>query len=282
MSKFDHVYSDLVKDILDNGAKEYNKRTGTYCYTGAPVTLEYFDEDEAPLPTIKPAYPILGIAEVLGYIRRLDNAQDFADIGSSCWFGNSNETPSWLKNPNRKGVNHLGRVYGGAVSEKEIRDVFKKLEAGLDDRGLVLDFWRPELFDAGCLRPCLMFHQWTKVGDKLYLTSVQRSCDVGLGLLANSPQIYWLLKLGCKLSGLKFGGARHVINNPHIYSNHEEGLREMLERQPYLTKPTIEIPDWVNSYEDILKAGVHGCEYVKVGNYAKEEKHMPISLGMVV
>ena len=83
-------------------------------------------------------------------------------------------------------------------------------------------------------------------------------------------------------SGLKFGGARHVINNPHIYSDHEEGLREMLERQPYLTKPTMEIPDWVNSYEDILKVGVHGREYVKVGNYSKGEKHLPISLEMVV
>ena len=41
----------------------------------------------------------------------------------------------------------------------------------------------------GCLRPCMHTHTFSLVGDTLYLTSSQRSCDVPLGQNFNQIQV---------------------------------------------------------------------------------------------
>jgi thymidylate synthase len=182
MLKYEQDYRDLCQKIVEEGVWVDNERTSTRCKTISNVDLIYdVGSGEVPLLTTKQCFTVSAIAELLGYYRRYDNATQFDNIGVKSWYCNSNETESWLNNPNRKGENDLGIVYGAAVEDGILRDIYEKLSEGKDDRGLIFDMWRPETFDKGCLRPCAYQHVWTLIGDTLDLRIIQRSGDVALG-----------------------------------------------------------------------------------------------------
>ena len=179
---YEEQYLESIRTILKKGKWIYNSRTGVRCLTIPRLVMEYeLKEDKAPLLTTRPSYPVSAVAEIIGYLRRYTNAQQFADIGSPTWFKNANETQEWLDNPYRKGENDLGEVYGAALSEEYIHEVLTNLVIQNDNRGLKLDWWQPECFKRAALRPCLSDHQFTMVGGELNLTSVQRSTDFMCG-----------------------------------------------------------------------------------------------------
>lgn len=241
MTKFvyEDIYRDEVETILKKGKWVYNKRTGRKCLTIPRYITEIpLEEDTAPLLQGRPSYPVSACAEILGYLRCLTNAQDFKDIGSPTWFTNANETQAWLDNPNRKGENDLGKVYGAVLGQAHIANILDKISNKEDDRGLILDFWNHEYFPQGCLRPCMFQHMFTITDDTIDLTSIQRSQDTMCGKPFNVIQVYFLGMLAKQLSGIEKGSALHVANNVHIYDSHIEGVEEYLSRsyEPLDTK----------------------------------------------
>lgn len=81
--------------------------------------------------------------------------------------------------------------------------------------------------DLGCLRPCMHTHTFSLLGDTLYLTSYQRSCDVPLGLNFNQIQVFTFLALMAQITGKKAGQAYHKIINAHIYEDQFELMRDV-------------------------------------------------------
>ena len=268
MSSYEQQYLDTIRTILNKGTWEYNSRTDTRCLTIPRLVMEYtLDSKSMPLLTTRPSYPISAVAEILGYLRRYTNAQQFAEIGSPTWFKNANETQAWVGNPYRKGGNDLGLVYGAALSEEYISNILNQLVLRRDDRGLKLDWWQPDSFDKSALRPCLSDHQFMIVGETLNLTSNQRSTDFMCGKNFNALQVYFLGMLGCKLSGLEGGTALHVMNHVHIYENHLEGVEELLTRKPSPVKVNFSINENVELALDVLEGDRHAKEYFKLGGY---------------
>lgn len=278
---YDMDFRNLLQDIINNGVMVHNDRTGRDCLTIPSATLHYNTKKEyAPLSFMKRSFPVAATAEIIGYLRRYEWATQFADIGTNTWFTNANETEAWLKNPNRLGENHLGKVYGAALDDHELPELFDKLERHYDDRGLAIDFWRPEKFHLGCLRPCMFRHQFTILGDTLHLTSTQRSCDSALGLNFNSIQPFVLLKLFARCAGLKAGEVTHNITNVHIYDTHIDKVKQMLDVESKTlaavynvdkVTPQIEIADWVQSFDDIVNSDRHARDYIVVSGYPSSD-----------
>lgn len=105
-------YINLGKEILKNGVWIYNKRTGKKCLTKINADLEYDCSDMSfPLVTTRKAFYKSSIVEILGYLLGLSSAKDFRNLGTKTWDQNANVTKSWLKNPNRKGLDDMGRSY---------------------------------------------------------------------------------------------------------------------------------------------------------------------------
>jgi len=254
-------YLDLCQRIIDDGQWVENERTGKRCLTVINADLEYQVGDNAfPLITTRKSYWKSAIAEFLGYIRGYDNAADFRKLGTKTWDANANLNESWNNNPHRKGEDDMGRVYGiqgrawakpdGGVVD-QLQKVVDNLTRGLDDRGEIISFYNPGEFHMGCLRPCMHTHNFSMLGDTLYLTSFQRSCDVPLGLNFNQIQVFTFLALIAQITGKKAGVAYHKIVNAHIYEDQLALMRDVqLKREP-LAAPTLTINPDIKSLKDL-------------------------------
>lgn len=254
-------YLDLCRRIVDEGEWIENERTSKRCLTVIDANLEYdVENNQFPLITTRKSFWKAAIAELLGYLRGYDNAADFRAIGCNTWNANANENQAWLNNPARKGEDDMGRVYGvqgrawktpEGKQVDQLRKIIDDLKNGIDDRGEILTFYNPGEFHLGCLRPCMHTHTFSILGDKLFLTSYQRSCDVPLGLNFNQVQCFVLLALMAQVTGLKPGKAYHKIVNAHIYEDQLELMRdEQLKREPF-PSPRFTINPDIKSLEDL-------------------------------
>ena len=254
-------YLDLCRRIVDQGEWVENKRTGKRCLTVINADLQYnVAGNQFPLITTRKSYWKAAIAELLGYLRGYDSAADFRNLGAKTWDANANENQAWLANPVRKGEDDMGRVYGvqgrgwrrpdGSELDQLAR-IVEHLSAGLDDRGEILTFYNPGEFELGCLRPCMHTHTFSLLGDTLYLTSYQRSCDVPLGLNFNQIQVFALLALMAQITGHKPGQAYHKIVNAHIYEDQLDLMQNVqLKREPF-EPPKLHINPDIKSLKDL-------------------------------
>lgn len=254
-------YLGLCRRIIDEGHWIENKRTGKRCLTVINADLTYnVGANEFPLVTTRKSYWKSAIAEFLGYIRGYDNAADFRKLGTKTWDANANENDAWLKNPYRKGEDDMGRVYGvqGRSWHKpdggfvdQLRKIVDDLSKGIDDRGEILTFYNPGEFHMGCLRPCMHTHTFSLLGDTLFLTSYQRSCDVPLGQNFNQVQVFFFLAIMAQITSNKPGLAYHKIVNAHIYEDQLELMRDVqLKRDPF-PSPQLNINPDIKSLEDL-------------------------------
>lgn len=254
-------YLDLCERIVNEGEWVENKRTGKRCLTVIDADLTYdVANNEFPLITTRKSFWKAAIAEFLCYIRGYDNAADFRALGCKTWDANANLNEDWLNNPHRKGEDDMGRVYGvqGRSWQKpdsghvdQLKKIVENLSKGIDDRGEIMSFYNPGEFHMGCLRPCMHTHTFSLLGDTLYLTSYQRSCDVPLGLNFNQVQVFFFLAIMAQITGHKPGKAYHKIINAHIYEDQLELMRDVqLKREPF-PSPKLHINPDIKSLEDL-------------------------------
>lgn len=254
-------YLELCQRIIDEGHWIENERTGKRCLTVIDADLTYnVAANEFPLITTRKSFYKAAIAEFLGYIRGYDSAADFRKLGAKTWDANANDNAAWLANEHRKGADDMGRVYGvqgrswakpDGGSVDQLRKIVDNLNNGIDDRGEILSFYNPGEFHMGCLRPCMHTHTFSLLGDTLYLTSYQRSCDVPLGLNFNQVQVFFFLAIMAQITGLKAGKAYHKIVNAHIYEDQLQLMRDVqLKREPFPSPKLVINPD-IKSLEDL-------------------------------
>lgn len=254
-------YLDLCQRIIDEGQWVENKRTGVRCLTIINADIEYdVANNQFPLITTRKSFYKAAIAELLGYLRGYSSAAQFRDIGCNTWNANANENQAWLNNPNRKGEDDMGRVYGvqgrswrrpDGTYLDQLQKVIYNLSGGIDDRAEIITFYNPGEFELGCLRPCMHTHTFSLLADTLHLTSYQRSCDVPLGLNFNQIQCFVLLALIAQITDYKPGKVYHKIVNAHIYNNQLSLLREIqLKRAPY-SLPQLRINPDIKTLKDI-------------------------------
>ncbi len=254
-------YLDLCQRLLDTGVWVENKRTGKRCLTIINCDLEY-DVSDGTLPvlTTKKMFWKAAIAEMLGYLRGYTSAADFRKIGCNTWNANANENPDWLNNPFRKGTDDMGRCYGAQGRDwrnpegervDQLLNVYNDLHQGVDNRSEIITFMNPGERDRACLNSCMHTHTFSILGEKLYLTSYQRSDDLPLGHGFNQIQVAWLLMIMARITGLKPAKAFHKIVNVHVYEDQIETLKNVqMKRKPY-PLPKLRINPAITSLEDL-------------------------------
>jgi thymidylate synthase len=200
------------------------------------------------------------ISEMLGYLRGYTSAADFRKIGCNTWNENANENPDWLENPFRKGTDDMGRCYGAQGRDwrnpegkkiDQLLNVYEDLRRGIDNRCEIMTFMNPGERDRACLNACMHTHTFSILGEKLYLSSYQRSDDLPLGHGFNQIQVGWLLMVMAQITNLKPAKAFHKIVNVHIYEDQLEKLQNIqLTREPY-PAPKLKINPQIKTLEDL-------------------------------
>lgn len=270
MLSAERQYLEIGKKIINKGTWVYNERTGKKCLTIPNATMRF--SKKIPLLTTKNVAVNSAIAEIIGYLRGYTSAADFRRIGTKTWDKNANETKAWLENPHRKGVDDMGKVYGAVARDfggiDLIKKVFSDILDGKDDRGEIISFWNPSVFHEGCLRPCLMQHQFQIIGKKLYLTSYQRSCDFALGIPFNMVQAWFLLMFACHISGFEFGAVEHHMVNVHLYEDQVETFKDIqIKRTPIRNKAKFKFSKNIKCFDDILVDELVARDYYILSDY---------------
>ena len=201
-------YLDLMRRIRDTGIRQSN-RTGVDTLF-IPGAMMQFDLREGfPVPTTKKLYIAQTVGELCAFASGKTNAADFRAKGCTFWDKNANEDGvdqkgnvvknAWLTNPNRKGTDDLGRVYGaqwrgwrgrahlgrsdvidihanncidffadadnsGVAAYVDVVDqvqnVLTTLIQNPTDRRMIISAWRPDELNQMALPPCHVLHQF--------------------------------------------------------------------------------------------------------------------------
>ena len=253
------AYLDLCKDTLDHGISKANRTAnGTIGVIGKHA--DYDLRDGFPIVTTKHTYWKQSVAEMLCFMRGKDNDKAFREAGCNVWTANANENPQWLANPNRKGEDDLGGIYGvqarrwpdGNESIDQLRNVYDKLKNHQDDRRLIISHWNVAELPSMALPPCHLLYQFGIQGEYLDLTMYQRSCDLPLGVPFNIVGYAWLLQMMAQITGLLPGTFHHFMHDAHIYDNQVEMMKMQVQRDPF-KPPTLIVNPRLRTLDDVLE-----------------------------
>lgn len=197
-------YHHLLQAALEQGIDQFNTRTNKLCRVLVGYQLQYNMANGFPAITTKKLAFNNMKGELLGFFRGYDNAADFRALSCTVWDQNANETPAWLNNPNRKGQDDLGRIYGKqwtdfkdrrvVATERDRDELLSKgygqrmcdpsqpawlMERGINqlenalrtiitnpsDRRTIVSGWNPAEFDQMALPPCHMDYRFVAFED---------------------------------------------------------------------------------------------------------------------
>jgi thymidylate synthase len=131
--------------------------------------------------------------------------------------------------------------------------VINEIKTNPTSRRLIVSAWNPaeieEMAKAG-LPPChTLFQFYVSHDNKLSCQLYQRSADLFLGVPFNIASYALLTMMVAQVCDLELGEFVHAFGDVHIYSYHEDQVREQLSRTPG-DLPSLKINSEVKSLFD--------------------------------
>ena len=230
-------YLDLVDTVLNKGIKKEN-RTGT-------DTLMYFGyhykvnlANGFPLLTTKKIFFNSVLHELLWYLKGETHIRNLRKH-TKIWDAWTSEEKDW----------EIGKMYGyqwvkwekfkeqndGQITKtyiNQIKEVIDLIKNNPNSRRMVVTAWNPSVLDEIALPSCHAFFIFNVINGKLNCHLTQRSGDIALGIPFNLACYALLTQMIAQETNLKLGEFSHYINDAHIYTNHIDGLKEQLKREP--------------------------------------------------
>lgn len=246
-------YLDIVKNVLENGELKEN-RTGIDTIAIAGTMFKHDMSEGFPLLTTKKVPYRLVTTELEFFIKGITDKKWLQDRNNHIWdewctplkipYANDEETKKRMLEERDLGTiygwewRHFGAEYKSYDTDYTGQgvDQLKKLVDDLkntpDSRRMLVLAWNPLDINKAVPPYCHYGFQVTVINGKLNLLWNQRSVDVALGLPFNIASYGTMLHLLAKETGLKEGTLTGFLADTHIYTNHVDGLKEQLSREP--------------------------------------------------
>ncbi len=221
-------YIELVKRVLDTGSKRED-RTGVGTLSVFGGHIEWDLRDRFPLVTAKETRWRVAFLEMLFFIGGHTNAKWLEERGSKLW------TP-WADE-----AGDLGPIYGavwrcfvGPRGEEidQVKSLINGLISNPAGRRHIVTAWHVSEIPHMALPPCHAWHQCYVDGEWLDMQVYQRSWDLALGAPFNIAQYALLLHLYARATGLKPRKLSFAFGDAHIYLNHVDVMRNVVEIGP--------------------------------------------------
>lgn len=249
MSKWDKEYLKLCKKILTEGIETEN-RTGTNAIKLDGYYLEFDLKEEFPFLTTKRLFYKNAILEMLWIYQAKSNDvrwlqernvhiwDEWEVKDDGYWYATQNvlEDGKLVKKEIKKdfgtaAAHTIGTAYGFIADRyKLMESVINTIRTNPTDRRMVKSLWQDEFMPTAVLPSCVWSTEWNVWNNKVNFWVHQRSCDVPLGLPFNVTQYATLGYIIAHLTGYEPGKMRWSLNDPHIYVNQVDGIKEQLRR----------------------------------------------------
>ncbi len=250
MTKWDKEYLKLCKTILEKGV-EVKNRTGN---NSIKIDGYYFELDlseEFPVLTTKQLFFKNAILEMLWiYQVQSNDVRWLQERGVHIWDEwKIDSDGKWratqmipdengnlvkkeiVKNFGKNMAHTIGTAYGFIVKKYKLIDkLIDTIKNNPTDRRMVISLWQDEFLPTAVLPSCVWSTEWNVCDGKINFWVHQRSCDVPLGLPFNVTQYAVLGNMIAHVTGYKPGIMRWSINDPHIYVNQVDGIKEQIRR----------------------------------------------------
>ena len=281
----EHQYINLVDKILKEGFWEEGRNGRTKGIFGYTMRFSLRDNTIPIFTTKKTAWKTC-LKELIWFIRGETDNKLLQEQNVHIWDGNTSREflDSVGLSLHEEGI--AGPIYGyqwryfnakyncmtGKTIitnfEKNHRDINNVSFTGIDQlqyiinclkdpvkrtsRRLIMTAWNPCQLNEMALPPCHVMCQFNVLdGNKLSCALYQRSNDVSLGTSFNVASYSFLTHLLAKHCGLVAHEFIHFMGNCHIYEEHVEPMRELLNRE-FHSFPKINIKcikENINDYE---------------------------------
>lgn len=247
------AYLDIVRKILDKGiVKEDRTGVGTIAVAGA--MFKHDMSDGFPLLTTKSVPLRLVASELEFFIKGISDKQWLIERNNHIWdewcspeiipYAHDEETKKKMMEEKDLGPiygwqwRHFGAKYidyktdytGQGVDQ--LKRLVNDLKTTPESRQMLVLAWNPMDRDKVIPPFCHYGFQVTVLNNKLNLMWNQRSIDTALGLPFNIASYGLLLHLLAKETGFEEGKLVGFLGDAHIYTNHVDGLKEQLSREP--------------------------------------------------
>jgi thymidylate synthase len=269
MTSFDYIYRELVSKVLNTGFEEFNERTKlkTRIITGVHLDIE---STNFPVLTLRKIPLKLFVAEQIWYLQG-DNDLSFFQKFSRIWDDFKEDD-----NTVESGYGYRWRKFFSRDQVASLLEMFRKEKSSR--QGVVVT-WDPNSDGLASAKkknvPCVPLWIANIVDDKLNFHVVFRSNDVMLGLPHDVAGFALLQHILAQELGLEPGWLHYSISHAHIYENHYEQARLLLERKHEHEEVRLALPD--KCYERAL-AKDQGLVLEIVSNIEKQYQPLP-SLG---
>lgn len=228
-------YIDLVARILTEGELRHD-RTGVGTLSVFGGLLEFDLRERFPLVTVKETRWRLAFLEMLWFLRGDADTAYLRQHGCKLW-------DAWADEHGE-----LGPIYGvqwrkwvafdGDVID-QIQDLIDGIKANPTGRRHLVSAWNVGDLHEMALPPChWAFQVYASNDGHLDMQVNQRSWDVALGAPFNIAQYAFLLHLLARATGRRVRRLAFVYGDAHLYLNHVDAMREVIQRWPMDGAPT--------------------------------------------
>lgn len=260
-------YKELLSEVLNNGAYKAD-RTGVGTYSIFGYQMRFNLEEGFPLITTKKVHWKSVVHELLWFISGKTNIQYLKENKVSIWNAWADEQ------------GELGPVYGkqwrrwetqdsegNAFSIDQLANVIGDLKNDPFSRRHIVSAWNVGDTGAMALPPCHMLYQFYSNQNKLSCLVYMRSVDCFLGLPFNIASYALLLMMVAQCTGLRAHELVFSLGDTHLYKNHLEQTKLLLEREP-LKLPSVSLNPLITNiddftFEDIILSGYEAHPHIK-------------------
>lgn len=268
-------YDLALKNILENGSKKANKRTGQTTLAIFGLQTRYRIDEHFPILTRRKVWPKSIFAELLWFLSGSTNNKDLQALGSNIW------TP-WVNKEfeDKHGyvegalgpvygfnLRYFGGFYGDGSPESlnndgekqwiekygnggfdQLNYMLERIKNDPSDRRIMFSLWNPKEMNKMRLPPCHYTFQLFIDDDKRMSGMLtQRSCDFPIGVPANIQFYSALTMMFAQQTGYKAHEFIHNAADAHIYEPQIDAVKQYLEL-PMIDSPRLKL----NQASDML------------------------------
>lgn len=251
MAKFDEVYQDMLSQLMTNGVREMNARTGheTAALPGMTFSID-IEKEGFPLLSVRKIPVKLFIAEQVWFASGARKPEIFLRNFTKIWDDFTNPGDVVTVAYGYRWRRHFGRDQLGLL--------VSLLQKDPSSRHGVVVTWDPSNDGLGGVSksnvPCPYTFTVNIIGGRLNMVNVVRSNDMILGFPHDVAGFALLQTMLAQKLGVKPGVYTHTISNAHIYDIHYDAAKEMISRKPSQKKVAVRLPE--HSYDRAEKLDV--------------------------